>query len=512
MTDVTKKNIDYVKIAGFAIAAASAVTSTLGARALLNASMGSNGVMSNLLGTTLAAAFCFVIQGLIVTFILRLSTQDAPKKKRRAMIALLILTWSLSIGTSYGSYWNLLAKNNFEKRITAESIERTESPIRETIVAFNNAASSFNYVAKHAETMAIYENDTGLSCGYSAGVGKGPRWKLRNDQNTAAKSQASKLTSINDRLQETIKGLNSYNEEAMRGAFLKARSLLSDPAVQEVKSWIHKQETGFKEGFVSGSGSNFDCSDQEMMTLLKSARMAFVNLPDLPAKPPSPISITYDEAMLKSYLRLMGPIASVFGHKPVGAQRAVGEDYAPLMLPLILEMIMSLLLWVGTPDIVRSPRGPWGRNEVPEFAKDKDKGFGDAEVLWSSSDFNLTSFEMLRKYVVELSQLKKTVLAVPVMDGIDRNNALKVQALILTALPRRDQASFMNPYCRDYSFTKLPATFKKQCKWDKKYASDLFEVSDRVFSELKRSALLYASQDFYSASSQSDNTNEETVH
>ena len=460
---------DWLGIAGHIIAVATAITSTVGIYNFASPLAGDS-ISYKLLLLPVAIFFGFLFQIVVVSAI-KLTVQSLPDKlgAAAACAGVVAVTWCLTVGASYGSYWNWIAKDSYQARATQLQIETAANPLEDVSVKFAAATNAFAQVAGQASAMATLE-EAGRSCGYEAGDGKGERWRLRDRQNKEAGALSSQLKTLNQSLRGSLTKMNSDDDGVIADAYRDARSTLLDPVVATAATWVANQRVGFARGFTD-NGTVFFCTDPNMSSLLDTAGNSLARLPAVSATPPRAVQISDGQGMLMSFARLFG-----FGNDAL----AQDSDFMPFAIPALIEMLMTILIVMGELNRPDEP-GPWGATHRPIdpdlewFARRHAQGAGAARL-----------HEMLSGHIVELAGAPSACFVVPATQGEQRERA---RALLLMCSSRRRGRTVahdvLTPFRQHLPFDELPSMATAGWSWRDEHC-DVHLLPRKIADEVRR--------------------------
>jgi hypothetical protein len=480
---------EWLALSGHVIALAIALTSTIG---IYNFGVGLAG--GSLIFTWLlvpVAIFVGVMLQIVIISCIKLIVREWRQNRALAVLAGVVvsLMWAITVGASYGSYWNLMSRDSYEQRATQQTINTAAVPLENARSRFASATQALVDVSKHADQMMVVENDEGRSCGYNAGTGPGDRWQLRKRQKDEAAGHAASLTALNKSLTQSLNSMSTFNDAALATAYRAASDALGAPSVGRAKNWIDEQRAGFKSGFAINGGA-INCGDPTMVRLLDDAVSSLNALPKVPSTPPRVTRLSNTEGMLLSFARLFN-----FGE---GDQLVRDSDYVPLLFPILIEFIMTALIVIGELGRPRdafsgapgfSPNDNPHRPINPSLAMFIQKHAGGGSAL--------DLYDHLANHLIELDGAPTICFAVSADPGEQREFGRKLLVLVARHDPQ-GRSHPLTPYRQRLPFAELPPLVTAGWPWKSQYV-DIHLVPRALAHEVRRMIAWQAEAEIFPA-------------
>lgn len=466
---------DWLGLTGHIIALVIALTSTIG---VYNFGVGLTG-QSLALKMLLfpVAVFVGALLQIVIISCIKLMVREWGQNWTRVLLAgmILVLMWCITVGASYGSYWNVMSREGYEKRATEQAVSTAVQPLERARSSFAAAAQALGAVSGHADRMMSTEDSEGKSCGYNAGVGQGDRWRLRQRQKDEAAGHASALGTLNGSLSRSLGAMNATDDAALANAYRAASDTLTDPAVGMAQQWIGEQRAGFTGGFTT-NGATFSCADPQMVGLLDAAVASLKALPKVPPNPPRVTQLSNAEGILLSFARLFG-----FGQ---GDDLVQDSDYVPLLFPALIELIMTALIVLGE---LGRPRGfnPGGQDGYRP-RRPLDPSLAGFQMAHAGGSNALDLHDQIVNHLIELEGAPTVCFVVPTKPGEDRNRARKL--LLLCARHGRSPRGGthpLTPYRQRMPFAELPSLVTEGWPWRSRHV-DVHLLPRTLADEVRR--------------------------
>lgn len=459
----------WLGVAGHVIALAIGITSTVGiynfGAAFSEDAIGAKFAL--LLGSLF---FGMLFQVIIINGI-KVVVRDFAIKRAAAIgcMFLVVTMWALTVTASYGSYWNWLARDDYQNRATQLGINRASSPLENASVRFASATTDFGSVTTHTAKMMDAE-EQGESCGYESGNGQGDRWNLRRDQKSKSQTLSGQLNGLNTTLRTSLGNMEVRDNATIANAYRDARATLESQVVKEAMAWIRDQRAGFAGGFKGELGA-FTCSDPEMLRLLNSAEQSLKQLPTIPATPPRLVEISATQGMLMSFARFYG-----FGD---GGELSQTSDYMPFFIPAMIELVMTILIIIGE----------FGRKDQPRLwdddAETLDPRFTQVAQRFSKSGGPESVHDFLENHIVELEGAPMSCIIVPTGDKKARSLAKDLLLLCSLLRGRRFRhIDTLRPFRTRMPFAELPQTVAGAWNWNGQFC-DVHLIPPELIDKLR---------------------------
>lgn len=469
---------EWLALSGHVIALVIALTSTVG---IYNFGAGLTGqsLASKLLLIPVAVFVGCMLQIVIISCI-KLIAREWRRNLARALLAGVVVTlmWIITIGASYGSYWNMMSRESYEKRATQQAVNAVMVPLEGARSSFASATQALGDVSKHADEMMVNEDGEGKSCGYNAGTGQGDRYRLRKRQKGEASGHAASLQTLNVSLASSLGAMTSFNDAELAAAYRAASDTLGAPPVAMARQWIDQQRAGFAGGFPI-NGVTITCADPKMVGLLNAASESLKALPKVPPNPPRATQLSNTEGMMLSFARLFD-----FGKND---SLVVESDYVPLLFPTLIEFIMTALILLGE---LRRPR-TWssgtnwfGQNDNPP--RPINLSLAAFQRVHAGGGSALDLHDQIINHLIELDDAATVCFAIPTEPFEARELARK----LLLLLVRHDQnarriAHPLTPYRQRMPFTELPALVTAGWPWRSRHV-DIHLLPRKLADETRR--------------------------
>lgn len=485
MSKLVKKHarkFDFLRVSGYALAAVSAVTSTIGLQTIIASNIGNGTAIQLGLSWTIAIVACFLIQSLVVAGFLGLVSGADIGRRMWGYFLIWFIAAFISVSTAFGSWWYTVASPGFENRVTEESLLNVRNPVMIATEKFLTAQQSFNIVERRAKQMETVELETGRSCGYSAGIGRGPRSALRVGQASAASTHSESLDALTIQLRASLDGFSTLTDEAIKTSYKGAQTALSDGLLIEAKLWLMEQKRGFETGFKSDRGLQFACEDSQMLIAISTALTAFENVPNLPAEIPTVEEVTLSEAVMGSYGRIAFPILKAIEFAPTGAAAPIASDYAALIPPLLVESFMALLLWLSAPR--GGGAGIVGPDLRAKLNREPDPVFLAVYEALRTPNPATRAYERQHTLLLQLCKIDAIFLTLPSRGTLWRRHALELLALLTLMARTPEEYHALRPIYLHLPLDDMPPYFQGRTKWHSEETFDLYQIPRTLYDRL----------------------------
>lgn len=479
----TWKSINLAHLVGMLLACASFVMSAIGLHTLLGQSF-EEMIGGTYISIGLSALISLVIQSLVVWMLLGMFSGRFYGRRAVGAIGVVALCWLISVGLAFGWWWYHISGTNFEDRVTTQQLQAVTMPIDEAINTFSVAREKFSLVDRRAARMAELEENSGRSCGYSAGRGQGKRYRLRQEQESAARKHSNALTTLGDDLRSARSQFYELDNVAIEAAYLSARAVLQNPARLDARAWLEEQRAGFENQFVSAEGGSFTCADPNMLSQIKAAITAFDALTDLPPTVPSRHEISLSDAIYESYGRLLAPLKRAVGLPVTSLVPPTSADFAPLLPAMFVETLMVLLFWLSRPPALLGTAGNKHVQRHLEGVQDpvvRALGITDEKQAMA-----LANIELLETYVLRLVYYDKCFLIVPRKSVKRRNKAAQLLSVFQLSAQGKELQALKNPVVRGVPITQLPNDFRLMAGWkNENEVVSLYSLPNGLYSRIR---------------------------
>lgn len=480
---------EWLALTGHVIALVIALTSTIG---IYNFSVGMAGgsILLKVLLVPIAIFFGGMLQIVIVSSI-KLIVREWRHNPERALLAgvVVVLMWALTIGSSYGSFWNMMSRESYEQRVTQQSVSTAIAPLETARSSFASATRALGEVSRHSDQMMALEDGEGRSCGYNAGIGQGDRYRLRERQKGEAAQHAASLRGLNRSLTTSLRSMSSFDNARLANAYRAASDTLGAPEVGLARQWIAGARAGFTGGFPV-NGSTITCGDPTMVRLLDVATASLDALPKTPSSPPQVTQLSNTEGMLLSFARLFG-----FGN---GDDLVQDSDFVPLLFPTLIEFIMTALIVLG--ELGRPRNGP---SEAFGFGPDNNPrpinpSLASFQKIHAGGSDALDLYDQFVNHLIELDGAPTVCFAVPAEPGALRQLARKLLVLIARH-DLHDRLLPLTPYRQRMPFAELPSLVTAGWPWKSEHV-DIHLLPRTLADEARRMIAWQAEAEIFSAS------------
>jgi hypothetical protein len=480
---------EWLGLTGHVIALTIALTSTIGIYNFGVGIAGSSILMKALLVPV--AIFAGVMLQIVIVSSIKLIVREWRRNTARALLAgfVVILMWALTIGASYGSYWNLMSRESYEQRATQQTISAAAEPLEIARSRFASATRALGEVSRHSDQMMTVEDGEGRSCGYDAGVGQGSRYRLRESQKADAAQHATSLLALDRSLTASLRSMDSFDNARLADAYRAASDTLGAPEVGMARQWIEEQRAGFSGGFPVGD-TVISCADPTMVRLLDVAAASLKALPKTPNSPPQVTQLSDTDGMMLSFARLFR-----FGKSD---DLVHDSDFVPLLFPTVIELIMTALIVLGE---LGRPRG--GFSDLPGFGPDDGPRPLNPWLTTFQNDHAggsdaLDLYDRIVNHLIELEGAPTVCFAVPAEPGPARQFARKLLVLIARHdLTERTQP--LTPYRQRLPFADLPTLVTAGWPWESEHV-DLHLLPRTLADDVRRMVAQQAEAEVFSAS------------
>ncbi|WP_310531777.1 hypothetical protein [Novosphingobium sp.] len=449
---------EWLALSGHVIALVIALTSTIGIYNF-GAGLARDSLSYKLLLIPLAAFIGIMLQIVIISCI-KLIVRDLRRNPVRALLAgtVVLLMWSITVGASYGSYWNAMSSQSYEQRATEQTVNAAIVPLENARSRFATATLSLGEVSRHADAMMTIEARDGTSCGYVAGSGKGDRFHLRERQKGEAASHSASLQTLNGSLARSLGAMGAFNNQGLASAYREASDTLGNPAVGMARQWIGEQRAGFAGGFPI-NGAAIACADPKMVRLLDVAAASLEALPKVPANPPRVTQLSNTEGVMLSFARLLP-----FGKDDELVQ---DSDYIPLLFPSLIEFIMTALIVLGEMGRARTwSSGGDGHGSDDNPRRPINPALATFQRDHAAGSNALDLHDEIINHLIELEGAPTVCFAIPSEPGAPREYARKLLMLIARHdHGKRGRPHPLSPYRQRLPFADLPALVTAGWSW-----------------------------------------------
>jgi hypothetical protein len=326
---------------------------------------------------------------------------------RRKYLLLAVPLQALAVIASYGTHWTGMRGES----VTIEGFENSQSGVVRALQEFDRSdefvATSMASLAQHSEEQAKIEATRGGSCGVNAGVGQGPRFRLRMDDRAnfsefnkrvgERRSQIRALVERGEQITASSADEALANRTELRRIVDAAKSFENDPLVSQLKSAVEQRLLEGRSAIPippaqrsKSEAQSFACPDPTLDANLSAVLAAIAALKPVP-------EVEFEdarEARVGFALALKRMVTSLFGMKvlpatrpelvaartaalspaPEAADALVSEDIPPMVVAIVIEAGLTLLFAIGGGTLPIHP----GLGELEELVKRERRRVFDA--------------------------------------------------------------------------------------------------------------------------------------